>query len=64
MATTDPIPMQNSRSPSVASSMARRCLAKGTSGAQQAMPKPATRKARRVARRVAGRSFEAMNSFP
>jgi len=31
-------------------------LAKGTNGAQQAIPKPATRKANRVARRVAGRS--------
>src|ERR1700722_18545244 len=64
MATTEPMPMHSNSSPSVPSSTARRCLAKGTSGAQQAMPKPATRKERRVASRVAGRSDETMGGVP
>jgi hypothetical protein len=39
--------------------MASRCFANGTSGAQHATPKPATRNESRVASRVAGRLAEA-----
>jgi hypothetical protein len=42
------------------SSTASRSFANGTSGAQQAMPKPATRNDRRVASRVVGRSADSM----
>src|SRR5690349_13135131 len=54
IAITDPRPRQSSNRPSTPSSTPSRCLAKGTSGAQHATPKPATRKARRVASRAAG----------
>ena len=37
---------------------AKRAFASGTSGAQQAIPKPAAKKARRVASRVLGRSAD------
>ena len=50
--------MHSSSSPSTPSSIPKRDLAKGTRGAQQAMPKPATKKARRVASRVADVSVE------
>src|SRR5208337_1016349 len=51
---TEPTPRQSNSRPCVPSSTWSLCLAKGTSGAQQATPKPATRKASRVASRVSG----------
>ena len=62
IATTEPMPRLSSSSPSTPSSTPSRVFANGTSGAQHAMPKPATRKASRVARRVAGRSAEDMGT--
>ena len=62
MAATEPSPRHNSNMPNRPSSTASRSFANGTSGAQQAMPKPATRKERRVASRVAGRSAENIES--
>ncbi len=49
IASMEPAPIQSSNRPSEPSSMPMRALAKGTSGAQAAMPRPATKKARRVA---------------
>jgi hypothetical protein len=56
MAPIDPSPEHNSRRPRTWSSTPTRTLAKGTSGAQQPSPKPATKKETRVAWRVLGRS--------
>src|SRR5208337_1244773 len=53
---TEPTPRQSNSRPSVPSSTWSLSLAKGTRGAQQATPKPATRKESRVASRVSGRS--------
>ena len=58
IATSEPMPRHNSRTPSIPSSTASRSLAYGTSGAQQETPKPATRNASRVATRAAGLSAE------
>jgi hypothetical protein len=56
MAAIDPSPEHNSRRPRTWSSTPTRTLAKGTRGAQQPSPKPATKKEIRVAWRVLGRS--------
>ncbi|MGY4462416.1 hypothetical protein ACVWYI_006376 [Bradyrhizobium sp. LB13.1] len=62
IATTEPMPRLSRSSPRMPSSTASRAFANGTSGAQHAMPKPATRKASLVARRVAGVSAEGMGT--
>ncbi|MNP54757.1 hypothetical protein D3C76_1493380 [compost metagenome] len=49
IASIEPAPMHSSNRPREPSSMPMRALAKGTRGAQAAMPKPATKKASRVA---------------
>src|SRR5690554_1014704 len=48
METREPNPRHNSKAPKVASLTAKRSLAKGTSGAQADMPRPAIKKAIRV----------------
>ncbi|EIT61157.1 hypothetical protein YPPY103_1563 [Yersinia pestis PY-103] len=48
IASIDPIPMHNSNKPNEASLRPMRAFAKGTSGAQAAMPNPAIKKANRV----------------
>ena len=60
--TTEPMPRLSRSNPRTPSSTPSRVFANGTSGAQHAMPKSATRKASRVARRVAGRSAECMGT--
>ncbi|MNI44250.1 hypothetical protein D3C73_986190 [compost metagenome] len=49
IAKIEPTPRHNNSKPSVPSSIPARALAYGTSGAQAAMPKPAMKKATRVA---------------
>src|SRR5690606_6760222 len=49
MAASDPMPMQRSNAPKVASSIASRDFAYGTSGAQAAIARPDTKKTARVA---------------